>query len=347
MQRRRAWLPSIALACAAFACARVDDLRPRTPSTRAPAVIDMHVDLGAALSSDARAMDHDAFEASFLRLASGGVDTVVASLFVPHARELSAVRVRTAYDEERARVVRAFQAKSGAPRLVLALEGADGFADDAAGIAPYVRGGVCVIALVHDRTNALAGSSTEPHSADRIGLTDAGRRVARAALEAGALLDVAHASDAAFDDLAALASEHAAPLVASHTGMRALRDTPRDLDDARARAIGASGGVVAIDLHSGHVGAVPGDHATLDDVVRHIVRAVTVSGIDHVAIGSDLAGNADLPRGVEGADVWPRIAERLAAAGFDADAIAAVMGGNARRVLAWSHAHGCGDALRE
>ena len=59
------------------------------------------------------------------------------------------------------------------------------------------------------------------------------------------ILDVAHASDETFDDLASLAEARGRPIVDSHTGARALVDIERNLDDARMARIARSGGATA------------------------------------------------------------------------------------------------------
>jgi membrane dipeptidase len=196
--------------------------------------------------------------------------------------------------------------------------------------------------VVHARSNALAGSSQDPVVTSRTrGLTPAGRRLAEHVVARGALLDVAHASDATIDDLVVVARAAGAPLVDSHTGMRSLVASERNLDDGRARAIAASGGVIGISLHSGHVSRRTGERATLDDYVAHLERAIAVAGEDHVAIGSDLAGAIVQPSDADGAATWPALALRLRARGWTEARLHAVLHANAERVSAWSSTHGC------
>jgi membrane dipeptidase len=218
--------------------------------------------------------------------------------------------------------------------IVYAFEGADGFADRPEALDAFAAKGACLLGLVHRRSSALGGASQEPDHAVRArGLTGAGRAVAERALADGMLLDVAHASDATFDDLAALAEAHGSPLVDSHTGMRALVAIDRNLDDARVRRIAASGGVVAIDVHGGHVGSVPGEAPTIEDVVAHVLRAIAVAGAEHAALGSDFGGGIVAPAEADGEAWWPLLAARLRARGVDQASLAAIFSGNARRVL--------------
>jgi membrane dipeptidase len=73
---------------------------------------------------------------------------------------------------------------------------------------------------------------------------------------------------------------------------------------------------------------------------------VRVAGEEHVAIGSDLAGAITQPEGADGAATWPALAVLLRARGWSEARIAAVLHGNAERVLSWSAAHGCARDVR-
>jgi membrane dipeptidase len=309
--------------------------RPAVPAaSAAPAVVDLHVDLGDAVHRRGMALDAPLLDANAERLARGHVARIVVPLFVADAGAMAPLAVRTEYAAIEQELRRALAASAWRGGVVLAFEGADGFADAPAELASFAARGACLVGLVHRRSNALGGASQEPAAAERRrGLSAEGRAVARAALAAGMLLDVAHASDATFDDLAALSEEAGRPLVDSHTGVRALVAIERNLDDARIARVARTGGVVAIDLHGGHVASVPGERSTLDDVAAHVEHAVAVAGIDHVALGSDLAAGIEAPSD-DGAAIFPRLAERLRARGMTPAGITAVFSGNATRVLA-------------
>ena len=312
---------------------------PRAPSSVAPApvleVVDLHADLGAAIHGGRATFADAGFELSADRLRRGGVRTLVVPLFVEEASAREPEAVRLDYAALRVEV-EADLARAGHPvNVVYAFEGADGFADRPEALDAFAVQGACLLGVVHRRSNALAGASQEPdHLARARGLSDLGRAVAERALADGMLLDVAHASDATFDDLAAVAAAHGSPLVDSHTGMRALVAIDRNLDDARVRRVAASGGVVAIDAHGGHVGSVPGEPPTVDDVVAHVLHALQIAGADHVALGSDFGGGIVAPAAADGAAWWPDLAARLRRRGVDERTLTALFSGNARRVLA-------------
>ncbi len=79
------------------------------------------------------------------------------------------------------------------------------------------------------------------NSAGDHGMTDFGRRVVRRANELGIMVDISHASDNCVRDALEVSK---APLLASHSGARAVIDHPRNLPDDLLRAIAAKGGVI-------------------------------------------------------------------------------------------------------
>lgn len=354
----------LAVACVVAACARTagGPTEPSAPPPSATAdaavgasdfaaaaasvatpVLDLHADLAWAVRGRGRKLGDPAFELSAERLRRGGVRALVVPLFVDDASAQPAAKVRAEYEA----TWRALEAARPAAKVtvLLSFEGADGFADAPDAVLPWIARGACLFGLVHARTNALGGASQEPIRARRAaGLSPEGTALARRVLRAGALLDVAHASDATFDDLARLAAEVGAPLVDSHTGMRALVAVDRNLDDDRARAVAASGGVIGISLHAGHVGRTPGEPATIDDVAEHLEHAVRVAGPEHVALGSDLGGDIVPPLDGDGAATFPLLEARLRARGWTEARVRAVFWENAARVLLWPPAHGCGTA---
>lgn len=332
---------ALLLALVLAACAPAAEHARAMPREGTPEVVDMHADLGAAIHEGHATFADPFFALSSDRLRRGGVRALVVPLFVAGAAERVPSEVRREYDAVRAEIEAELVRADRPVAIQFAFEGADGFADRPDALDAYAAKGACLLGLVHRRSNALGGASQEPDHARRArGLSDAGRAVAERALADGMILDVAHASDATFDELAAIAEAHRSPLVDSHTGMRALYAIDRNLDDARARRIAASGGVVAIDVHGGHVGSVPGEAPTVEDVVAHLLHAISVAGAEHVALGSDFGGGIVAPAESDGEAWWPLLAARLRLRGVDEASLAAIFSGNARRVLGR-----CGDRL--
>ncbi len=208
------------------------------------------------------------------------------------------------------------------PTLVaglLSIEGAHALDDDVANLDRLDAAGFRMIGLAHFFDNAFAGSA---HGLVKRGLTAAGRDLV-AGLEARRILvDIAHASAATIDDVLAVATR---PVVASHTGVRAIADNARNLSDDQLRGIAATGGMVGLGFWPTATG---GDDAA--SIARAIAHAVGVVGADHVGLGSDFDGAVPVPFDVSGLAL---LTAALLDRGLDEAAIGAVMGGTAISLL--------------
>jgi membrane dipeptidase len=324
-----------ALGCGVTAPSSPKPSAPPALVREPPGVIDLHVDLPYAMHAEHRALA--TLQASPARLAAGSVRAIVTPLFVPRAYAMSPAEARAAYEATYADVPQLM----GTERW-LSFEGADGFADDVSKIDAWIARGACLVGLVHDHSNALGGASQDPDRTARArGLTESGKRLAAYVVAKGALLDAAHASDMTVDDLLQIARNAGAPLVVSHTGLRARRDIMRNVTDAQMREIAATGGIIGISMHSGHIARAAGERATLGDVADAIAYAVTIAGNDHVAIGSDFDGSITAPEDANGEAVWPRMHDELRARALSEDVIDAIFQRNASRVFAFARTHGC------
>jgi microsomal dipeptidase-like Zn-dependent dipeptidase len=204
----------------------------------------------------------------------------------------------------------------------LAIEGAQVLEDDVANLDILVAAGYRMLSPAHFFDTAYGGSA---HGVTQGGLTAAGRDLLSRMEDVGVIMDVAHASSATIDDVLSLAAR---PVVASHTGVRAAVPGVRNLPDDQVRAIAATGGLVGIGFWPVACG---GDDAA--SIARSIATAVGLAGIEHVGLGSDFDGAVPTPFDASG---MPLLTEALLAEGLSDDDIAAVMGGNAVRVLATS-----------
>jgi len=220
-------------------------------------------------------------------------------------------------------LARFLERRAGDPTLVaglLAIEGAHALDGSIANVERLEAAGYRMVGLAHFFDNAFAGSA---HGVEKGGLTLAGRELV-AELEARRIIvDVAHASAATIDDVLAIATR---PIVASHTGVRAVADNARNLTDDQLRGIAATGGMVGIGFWPTACGGT--DVAW---IARSIAHAVTVAGADHVGLGSDFDGAVPVPFDVSGIGL---VTGALRAEGVDEAAIGRIMGGNAIDLLA-------------
>jgi membrane dipeptidase len=178
------------------------------------------------------------------------------------------------------------------------------------------------------------------------GLTAYGRALVDHLNEVGMLVDGSHCSERTGLDLGVTSQ---APIIYSHSCLRAVWDHPRNITDEQARECAATGGVIGI----AGVGIFLGPNtATLDAMIAHIDHAVALVGPDHVGIGSDFSFDADdfNREMADNPDLFPEAYRRwgpitwlppesllglgsaLAARGYPDHVIAAILGGNFSRV---------------
>jgi membrane dipeptidase len=229
--------------------------------------------------------------------------------------------------------------------------------------------GVTMMGPVHFRNNGLADSSTDKPEWN--GLSPKGRAFVAEANRLGILIDASHASDestrqmvqlskapiilshtgmdALFDhprnipdDLAkAIAATGGVVQINAFTGYM-IANAPNPERDAALREVMAGAGDPnrltiaerrALNARRRAVEArYPVRRATFDDVMKHVLHAIRVLGIDHVGISGDFDGGG----GVEGFnDIsdFPKLSAALLRAGYSRAEVAKVMGGNALRVL--------------
>lgn len=211
--------------------------------------------------------------------------------------------------------------REGAPVVagLLGIEGAHALEGKLAHLDVLFDVGFRLVGLAHFHDNAVAGSA---HGVRKGGLTPLGRRVVQRMEQLGMIVDLTHASPATIDEVAGIATK---PVLASHTGVRAICDSPRNLSDHQLEQIAATGGLIGVAFfRSATCGR------TLEAIVRTVRHTVDRIGVDHVALGSDFDGTVRTP--FDSASL-ATLTDALLAANFNDEEVAAIMGANVRRVL--------------
>jgi membrane dipeptidase len=114
------------------------------------------------------------------------------------------------------------------------------------------------------------------------GLTPFGRQVVERMDERRMLIDLSHAN---MQTMAEAIAHSRRPVIVSHTACMAVHTNRRNTTDANLRALADKGGVVGICQMRPFLTTKKRDnlHAYFD----HLVHAIKVAGVEHVAIGSD------------------------------------------------------------
>lgn len=133
--------------------------------------------------------------------------------------------------------------------VMLGIEGGHAIESSLALLRQYFALGVRYMTLTWANSNEWADSSgdaDDPAVMRHGGLTEFGREVVGEMNRLGMIVDVSHVSDKTFADVLAAAK---APLLASHSGARALTAAPRNLTDDMLRALAETGGAVMVNFY--------------------------------------------------------------------------------------------------
>ena len=133
--------------------------------------------------------------------------------------------------------------KKGKTAIYFGMENGFPLAKDISRIEEFYKRGVRYITLSHSLNNDICDSSTDPRGPEHNGLSDFGKQVVAEMNHLGMIIDVSHISDKAFYDVLALSK---APVMASHSSVRAICNHPRNLSDDMIRKLAEKRGVIQI-----------------------------------------------------------------------------------------------------
>jgi membrane dipeptidase len=259
-------------------------------------------------------------------------------------------------------VARIFAA--GRVASLLGAEGGHSIASSLGVLRALYRLGVRYMTLTHNRNVGWADSATDVPQAG--GLTGFGRDVVREMQRIGMLVDLSHVSP---DTMRNALDVAAAPVIFSHSSARALCDSPRNVPDDVLGRLAGNGGVCMVTFVPAFVsqecadwlaglkaeaerrGLDPRDFravygikpeweathpvpaATLAQVADHVDHVRAVAGVEHVGLGGDFDGTADVTVGLEDVSRYPALFAELLRRGWTEADCEALAGGNLLRVL--------------
>ena len=264
--------------------------------------------------------------------------------------------------------------KAGKKFVFQSIENSWPIGEDLTLMQTFYTAGVRMAGPVHFRNNQFGDSSTDPKGKIWNGFSPLGLRWLAEANRLGILVDVSHASDDVVDQAVALSK---VPVIASHTGAKAVFDHPRNLDDSRLKKIADAGGVICINSvylkasvapspeRKAALEAIPRPpreeaseaeivawmakrvavdkqfppvRASFEDFMDSLMHTLKVVGPKAVGIGADWDGGGGVTDFEDIADL-PKVTARLKAAGYSDDDVAAIWGGNVLRVVDQAQAY--------
>jgi len=193
---------------------------------------------------------------------------------------------------------------------------------------PYIAGlkaeGIGIVGLTHAGKNRLADGNVVRYPD---GLTMEGKEVIGSLNENGLIIDVAHLHPKCFWQLLDLAE---GPLISSHTGIRELFDTPRNISLEQVKELFIRGGVVGITFNPEMLS--PGGEACLEDVFAHLDTIVQKFGPKGVGIGSDYCGFDLVTEGLEDITGITALIDVMLNHGYSREDVKDIMGRNWLRI---------------
>ena len=205
---------------------------------------------------------------------------------------------------------------------VLSIEGPAGFDYDPKRLEQLYKRGFRITTLGWNEKGPLTGSHISGG-----GLTELGKQYVQTAQSLGMLIDVSHISDEGFLDIMELST---APVIASHSNSRSIWNVSRNLTDEMFFALCKTGGVTGINLYSCFLG----DDPNLDTVCDHIIHFLNLDPDGkHIALGGDLDGCDELPKGFTGINDYAKLADCMLKRGITETTVYDIFWNNALGVM--------------
>ncbi|MDP2887500.1 MAG: dipeptidase [Bacteroidota bacterium] len=135
--------------------------------------------------------------------------------------------------------------KTGKRAVYIGMENGFPLAKDISRVEEYYKKGVRYITLCHSYHNDICDSSSDSKPAEHNGVSEFGKQVIAEMNRLGMMVDVSHASDKSFFDVLEYSK---APVIASHSSVRAVAKHNRNMTDEMIKKLAEKGGVIQICL---------------------------------------------------------------------------------------------------
>lgn len=322
-----------------------------------------------------------AMHTDLARLAKGKVGAqywsvyVPASLSEPEAVQMTIEQIdvmkrliarypeRLAYAENADQVENAMA--EGRIASLLGMEGGHSIGSTLAVLRQMYELGARYMTLTHSKNTPWADSATD--KPEHGGLTDFGKDVIREMNRIGMLVDLSHVSEQTMHDALDVAR---APVIFSHSGVRAVNGHSRNVPDSVLSRLPENGGIVMVvglpgflneerrqwyaereaevarqeSLFPGQPDMVnramaewdaanPEPQTMVSHMADHIDHIRNLIGVEYIGIGADFDGMPSGPVGMEDTAGYPALFAELARRGYSQVELELISSRNAIRVL--------------
>ncbi|MBU0473736.1 MAG: membrane dipeptidase [Bacteroidetes bacterium] len=191
--------------------------------------------------------------------------------------------------------------------------------------------GMRYLTITWNNSTEWAVSASDSRT-NTVGLSEFGKDVIRKMDSLGIIIDVSHTGIKTISDILEITQN---PIMATHSGVRAIKNSSRNLYDSQIKDIANSGGVIGVVFYPPFIGDADSDgDSDIADVIAHIDYIVNLVGIDYIAIGSDFDGtNGNLVKGLSDVTKYPDLTIALLEHGYTHSDIRKILGENFLRVF--------------
>ncbi|MFA6542736.1 MAG: dipeptidase, partial [Bacteroidota bacterium] len=212
---------------------------------------------------------------------------------------------------------------------IYGVEGGHSIENDLGKLTALYDLGMRYMTITWNNSTAWATSAQDAQSSTK-GLSDFGKQVIRTMDSLGVIIDVSHTGIKTIDDILAVTKN---PVIASHSGVRALRDHYRNLSDDQIIKIANTGGVIGVVFYTAFLSSANSSSVTVNNVIQHIDYIKNLVGIDYIAIGADYDGGITAPVGLNDVSKMPALTLALLQHGYTPADVRKILGENYLRVF--------------
>ena len=163
------------------------------------------------------------------------------------------------------------------------------------------------VTIMHLTHSKLGTSSAPSPTLRKRGLTPLGVEFVKRLNANRIFVDLAHADRNTFMDAVKIHDKNQ-PLIVTHTGVKAVYDHWRNIDDEQIKCVADTGGVIGVMFQASFLGKGSAGNETAA-VVRHLEHIRKIAGEDATALGSDWDGLVVPPEGLRSCDELPNLIE--------------------------------------
>lgn len=201
-------------------------------------------------------------------------------------------RLNISLIKENERILDKFKSKLNS--AVFTIENSAALNSKLENIGIFAKLGVKIMTLTWNDSNIIGDGAGVINPT---GITSFGKEVVYEMEKQGIVVDISHASDELFYDIAEISTR---PFIATHSNSRSVTNNKRNLTDEQFELIIKQDGIVGLNFHRNFLSNNP-SKADKYDILRHSDKFLSLGGENSICFGTDFDG-CDLPQDLSGSE---------------------------------------------